>query len=567
MRSSCRVSSLFLILCALPWVVSANPPPPNDDFANAIELIGFPVSVAGTTVGATVEPGEPPPWWGQNEGSVWYRWTAPHTGRLRMVAEGCGLIPSLWLGDSFETLTHVYDKWDGTGERNDPASRYFPVAEGVAYFISVNPNHYGGGDFVLTLHDEPPTISGRVTGPDGETPLAGVSVWMMQECPAENCWEIALTVETDAHGEYEVRVAPGTYRVWFRIPPLSPIVGLAQQVYPGAIHLPLGADITVGPGLNAEGIDAILGPLPRLSGRVTGPDGQTGLANMTVTAAGWGNGLCNAGRFESGPARWHDPSFETMTDEDGHYEFTDIDAGIYRVYAMDTYYGSYAVAVYENTTSFSLGTDLILASGAVVEGVDLVMGLAGQISGRVTDVDGVTPLSGVGVNAFVFEPDLNLMPSDSGWHPFVYTSTDMNGRYTLHGLAAGTYRVNFAYRPSQSGPWVVEVFDNALTVEAGTDVIVETGKNTVGVNAVLGVHEPDVPAEFIGAASGEGNTLNLQFVGMPGRDYLLRLAHDPYDEWLNAGEPIACMPGTNSVTVEASRTTTLFQLRRLPLGN
>src|SRR4029453_13648523 len=50
--------------------------PANDDFANAEAISGESGSVAGTTVGASRQPGEPD----YLEASVWYRWTAPSNG-------------------------------------------------------------------------------------------------------------------------------------------------------------------------------------------------------------------------------------------------------------------------------------------------------------------------------------------------------------------------------------------------------------------------------------------------------------------------------------------------------
>ena len=57
----------------------APPAPANDNFASAQAISGASGTVNGTTVGATLEPGEPVP--GDGAGaSVWYQWTAPAGG-------------------------------------------------------------------------------------------------------------------------------------------------------------------------------------------------------------------------------------------------------------------------------------------------------------------------------------------------------------------------------------------------------------------------------------------------------------------------------------------------------
>src|SRR4051812_9514672 len=59
-------------------------PPPNDNFASAVAITGASGTASGTTVAATTEAGEPgvP----ANFKTVWYRWTAPATGKFWFTA-------------------------------------------------------------------------------------------------------------------------------------------------------------------------------------------------------------------------------------------------------------------------------------------------------------------------------------------------------------------------------------------------------------------------------------------------------------------------------------------------
>ncbi|HTH49341.1 MAG TPA: hypothetical protein VMB21_17625, partial [Candidatus Limnocylindria bacterium] len=65
----------------------ARPPPPNDVRAQATVLAGEAVSATGYLLGATADPSDPLP---NYKPSVWWRWTAPVSGRFRVNAVGNG---------------------------------------------------------------------------------------------------------------------------------------------------------------------------------------------------------------------------------------------------------------------------------------------------------------------------------------------------------------------------------------------------------------------------------------------------------------------------------------------
>ena len=101
--------------------IEATPPPPNDDFANAIDLTGrtseepggarfYFGDLFGYNWGATTEVGEPLRKVGSEPASVWYRWTAPETGPARVGAGG-SFGRQIWLGvytgESLDSLQAV----------------------------------------------------------------------------------------------------------------------------------------------------------------------------------------------------------------------------------------------------------------------------------------------------------------------------------------------------------------------------------------------------------------------------------------------------------------------------
>ena len=75
--------ALASLLSLTPGAVAA---PPNDNFADATEMVGLPAEATGSSVDATVEPDEP-----VNGGahSIWFKWTAPADGGVAFTTFGC----------------------------------------------------------------------------------------------------------------------------------------------------------------------------------------------------------------------------------------------------------------------------------------------------------------------------------------------------------------------------------------------------------------------------------------------------------------------------------------------
>ena len=85
--------------------------PPNDDFASAQPISGAGLSVSGTTKDATRETGEPDhssdSWSGDH--TVWYRWTAPHTGdwTVDTCLSAIDSILAVYAGTEMNTITRL----------------------------------------------------------------------------------------------------------------------------------------------------------------------------------------------------------------------------------------------------------------------------------------------------------------------------------------------------------------------------------------------------------------------------------------------------------------------------
>ncbi len=143
----------LLSLLAAPGSASAAPPP-NDDFADATELLGgSPVSV-GTTVEATVQAGEPNHAGDSGGTSVWYRWTPARSGLIRLSCDSSfETLLAVYRGTSVGSLVEVGS--DHSGTQCASPDLEFRAAAGVEYRIAVD-GAIGGGEFILTLSNTSP---------------------------------------------------------------------------------------------------------------------------------------------------------------------------------------------------------------------------------------------------------------------------------------------------------------------------------------------------------------------------------------------------------------------------
>ncbi len=90
-------------------------PPANDEFADAEQVNGLlPLSVGGTNMDATKEPGEPNHAANAGSGSVWYAWTAEQPGPV--VIDTCAstfdTLLAVYTGDALDSLTTVASSED-----------------------------------------------------------------------------------------------------------------------------------------------------------------------------------------------------------------------------------------------------------------------------------------------------------------------------------------------------------------------------------------------------------------------------------------------------------------------
>jgi hypothetical protein len=143
----------------------------NDDIGTAQVVSGHSVSVSGSTLGATDEPGEP----ATSSGGLWYSWTAPGAGNVTFdTCAGAEFDTVLdgYSGMSIATLSQVAHNDDSCGPNGRQSTITFATTAGTTYSVRVSgspgtsPN---GGQF---------TLSWSYTGPDS-TPVTGTSLCLL----------------------------------------------------------------------------------------------------------------------------------------------------------------------------------------------------------------------------------------------------------------------------------------------------------------------------------------------------------------------------------------------------
>src|SRR5256885_1371026 len=104
-----RFWSIFLIGASTLVGGSASAQSVNDSFADRILLTGSLIATNGSNVGATKESGEPDHAGAAGGKSVWWSWTAPQSGVVRIGTSGSSFdtLLAVYTGGSLETLEVV----------------------------------------------------------------------------------------------------------------------------------------------------------------------------------------------------------------------------------------------------------------------------------------------------------------------------------------------------------------------------------------------------------------------------------------------------------------------------
>jgi hypothetical protein len=306
-------------------------------------------------------------------------------------------------------------------------------------------------------------LSGTVTDEAG-TGLPGMCVIVSATAGGGNGgYDSAIT---GAGGAYTISdLASGSYAV-IASPGCGGSLAYAQAIYEQ------GASVAVTAGQATTGIDIALQAGGSIGGTVT-------------TGAGPVAGICVNVSTEGGGV---DGGF-TATSGSGAYLIPGLSAGLYSVTYQPGCRGS--ASVIGQTLN-----DVAVTDGQSTSGVNITLSAAGSISGTVT-ASGGTGAEGVCVDAAG-----NGVSTSSVSEVAITGST---GTYTVLGLTAGTYTVEFYSGCGGSTDYAAQYYNDQPTFATAASVTVTGTSDTPGINATM---------QLAGAISG--TVLTASGLGLPG---------------------------------------------------
>jgi Carboxypeptidase regulatory-like domain len=313
-------------------------------------------------------------------------------------------------------------------------------------------------DVTLASAAQTATVSGTVLDSNG----VGIPYAQVSATPTdENVLGYGLTpgfATTDSTGNYTMTgLQADTYTVQFSPPYNSNYTttwwnGQSDASDPDTLTVASGAAIT--------GIDGSLGTGATISGFVDAADnpgvGFNGGQVLAVNAAGNDVGY----GFVFG----------------GNYTVSGIPTGSYTLEFYPPFETNYSPTWWQGESSLASADFFSVTAGSVLAGYNADLPVAASISGTLFGAGSpAVPMTGGSVYAF--------STSGSGVGNTGFVNPD--GTYTIPGLAAGSYTLDFQ-APSGDNH-AQQWWQNASTVAASTPVTLAAGQALTGINAVLGV--------------------------------------------------------------------------------
>ncbi|WP_461050906.1 beta strand repeat-containing protein [Terrabacter koreensis] len=309
------------------------------------------------------------------------------------------------------------------------------------------------------------TVSGRVTDGAG-SPLADVLVTPREKAAGA---VTSSAVATAADGTFTVRgLSAGTYTLAFSAAgrvswsygmkaatdaPTYFAVAEGVAVTGRSMALPAGSTSTR--SLLAAAADTTV----TVSGHVYAGSTATPLEGALVVAV-----AADSDVFSSG-------LLNTTTDAAGAWTIAGLPADVYTVHVLPPSASPYTEQWWNGAQTRSRAAYAVLPGGTSRTAMDATLDLAGAISGRVTTSDGSAGIADVVVQA-----------APVGTDTWSSTTTDVDGNYTLGGLAPAAYVLQFdgQFLGFQTPWWSSTSPSGVATRDAATPITVGAGATVSG---------------------------------------------------------------------------------------
>jgi hypothetical protein len=284
---------------------------------------------------------------------------------------------------------------------------------------------------------------------------------------------------TGASGEYTITdLSAGSYDVY-----VSDCYGSSRNDAPGYYESNGSkAAVELTAGQAATGIDVQLGAATSISGHVYGGAGaSTPLSDACVEVS-------------DADSSYQDDVGYATTESDGAYTVDHLTPGAgYKVQFSPCSSGTaYADEFYDEEGSFADAATVTPTVANPSTGIDGHLPSGASISGTVTDASG-DPIT---------TADVCVYASPYGGNRYGNTTTNASGEYTITGLAAGSYYLEFADCGSSARNDVTQYYGGAPDENDSTLVVLSTGGAKTGVNAELAAGTSISGHAYAGSGTG-----------------------------------------------------------------
>ncbi len=301
---------------------------------------------------------------------------------------------------------------------------------------------------------ELPRITGKVTNLSSKAPIEGIKACVTHVGSTSE----GPCATTDASGEYSISdLEVGEYTVEFS----AGAFNYLTQYYDGTTFSYDATRISALAGTDATGIDAELEEPGTISGKVTSAATKAPLEGIYVCAGEppEGNRTC------------------TTTNAQGDYTISGLPGRTYYV-EFDAGLVNYLTQFYTDKYSRAEAQSVTVSAGGTVSGIDaeLVKIEGGGFTGTVVSSETERPIEGIEVCAY-----------EAGGEGLfgACAKTESRGEYTITGLPAGEYHVEFS-SPENSGlDYVTQYYNGQSLASEAASVRVSTGNLDPSIDARL----------------------------------------------------------------------------------
>lgn len=295
------------------------------------------------------------------------------------------------------------------------------------------------------------SMTGRVIDDTG-SPVVGAQVSLQS---SSGGGFTSFGARTDSDGRWRIdHVRPSGYFVYVGRGAPGEHDDLVPRYFPGVASSSSATAVFVTEGVDAPGVDVVLPHGGRVSGRVTGPDGQP-LEGACAAALAVGSGSAAS----------------ALTGSDGRYTIRGVEKGAYYVHVTRCRAGNWAPQWYGTTQDRRPTAEgLMVELGGEQPNVDVQLEPGATVTGRAVDVNG-QPIAGLCVTAY-------------GGGGQEDASTDPQGRYTIVGLPTSSGYYVF-WRDCRAAVYATQYTGGGSFAETAQALQLTAGTTTTVPDTVL----------------------------------------------------------------------------------